>query len=259
MQPDKTLFTIGEAAKALGVTRRMILNYEDHGLIEPDQKIGAVGNRYYTIDTLTKIRTIRIFQNLGLSLEEIRGYFQNDVDLITFIGRLEDLRDTLTRNIDQLYERTGRYANQIRELHLEAQVVYRRVLSSDTIEDKKLLLRNTALTAMRQYGTDLTRRFYFTEFPLAHPEQISFCVAVPPTSQGEGIVQIPPMRAICLYHHGSYEQLPAVRKKLLAYAQEQGLTPTGFCRHVYLEGPPQHKDRRHYITQVILPVEKSTL
>ena len=90
MQPDKTLFTIGEAAKALGVTRRMILNYEDHGLIEPDQKIGAVGNRYYTIDTLTRIRTIRIFQNLGLSLEEIRGYFQNDVDLMTFIGRLEE-------------------------------------------------------------------------------------------------------------------------------------------------------------------------
>ena len=72
-------------------------------------------------------------------------------------------------------------------------------------------------------------------------------------------MQIPPMHAICLYHHGGYEQLPAVREKLLAYAQEQGLTPTGFCRHVYLEGPPQHKDRHHYTTQVIPPVEESTL
>ena len=33
----KRLLSIGEAAKALEVTRRMILNYEDKGLILPDQ------------------------------------------------------------------------------------------------------------------------------------------------------------------------------------------------------------------------------
>ena len=34
----KRLLSIGEAAKALEVTRRMILNYEDKGLILPDQE-----------------------------------------------------------------------------------------------------------------------------------------------------------------------------------------------------------------------------
>ena len=36
----KRLLSIGEAAKALEVTRRMILNYEDKGLILPDQRDG---------------------------------------------------------------------------------------------------------------------------------------------------------------------------------------------------------------------------
>ena len=66
---DRNLFSIGEIAKAVGITRKAILNYEIKGLIKPDQKDGASGNRYYTIDTFTQIRTIRVFQNLGLSLD----------------------------------------------------------------------------------------------------------------------------------------------------------------------------------------------
>lgn len=72
MKKEKNLFSIGEIAKALGVTRRIILNYEQRGLIQPDIKEGTTGNRYYTIDSFTKLRSIRSFQNLGLSLDEIR-------------------------------------------------------------------------------------------------------------------------------------------------------------------------------------------
>ena len=50
---NKNLFTIGEIAKAVGITRKAILNYEIKGLIKPDKKDGISGNRYYTIDTFT--------------------------------------------------------------------------------------------------------------------------------------------------------------------------------------------------------------
>lgn len=45
MKKEKNLFSIGEIAKALGVTRRIILNYEQRGLIQPDIKEGTTGNR----------------------------------------------------------------------------------------------------------------------------------------------------------------------------------------------------------------------
>ena len=80
---NKNLFSIGEIAKAVGVTRKTILNYEVKGLITPDKKEGNTGNRYYTIDTFTQIRTIRVFQNLGLSLDEIREYFNDNSREIT--------------------------------------------------------------------------------------------------------------------------------------------------------------------------------
>ena len=54
-----------------------------------------------------------------------------------------------------------------------------------------------------------------------------------------------PMRAICIYHHGAYEELPAVGRQLLNYAKAHGLTPQGILRHTYLEGPPQHRKVHH--------------
>ncbi len=99
---NNNLFSIGEIAKAIGITRKIILNYETKGLITPDKKDGTTGNRYYTIDTFTQIRTIRVFQDLGLSLDEIRTYFSDTTDLQPMIERLEKMRDELNLTIEKL-------------------------------------------------------------------------------------------------------------------------------------------------------------
>ncbi len=90
MKRDDKLFSIGEIAKALGVTRRIILHYEERGLIEPDKRDDATNNRYYTIDTFTKLRSIRSLQNLGLTLDEIRDYYNDSTDLMPLIRRMEE-------------------------------------------------------------------------------------------------------------------------------------------------------------------------
>ena len=121
---DRNLFSIGEIAKAVGITRKAILNYEIKGLIKPDQKDGASGNRYYTIDTFTQIRTIRVFQNLGLSLDEIREYFNDTSDLEPMIQRLEKMRDELNLTIEKLKERTQQKGDIIREITIAPQTIY---------------------------------------------------------------------------------------------------------------------------------------
>lgn len=255
MKSDKNLFSIGEIAKALGVTRRIILHYEERGLIQPDLRDEATGNRYYTIDTFTQLHSIRSLQNLGLTLDEIRDYFNDSADLIPLIHRLEKMRDELNLNIEKLYERSKTTSVQVKEIHLPPQLVYRRTYHSEAVADKTVLLRNTALEAMRAYGTDITRRMYFIECPIDHPADVSFCVAVPQGSKGAYVETLPAVSAICIYHHGAYEGLPAVGRRLLDYAQAHGLTPAGTLRHTYLEGPPQHKDPSKFITQVILPIK----
>ena len=137
---NNNLFSIGEIAKAIGITRKIILNYETKGLITPDKKDGTTGNRYYTIDTFTQIRTIRVFQNLGLSLDEIRDYFNGASDLHPMINRLEKMRDELNLTIEKLKERTQKKGDVIREITIEPQTIYCRVYNSISIADKIFLL-----------------------------------------------------------------------------------------------------------------------
>lgn len=252
---NKNLFSIGEVAKAVGVTRKTILNYESKGLITPDKKDGSTGNRYYTIDTFTQIRTIRVFQDLGLSLNEIRDYFSGLTDLGPMIARLEKMRDELNLTIEKLKERTNNQGDSIKEIIVEPQTIYCRTYNSRSIADKTNLLRDTALEAMREYGTDTTKRMYFTEHSSSAPEEVSYCVAVPANSTGEYVHNIPTLKAISFFHHGAYENIPDARKKLVLYAEENNLKLTGTFRNLYLEGPPQHKDKNKFITQIIAIIE----
>lgn len=253
---NKNLFSIGEIAKAIGITRRIILNYEAKGLIKPDKKDGATGNRYYTIDTFTQIRTIRVFQNLGLSLDEIRDYFDDSTDLRLLIKRLENMRDTLNLNIEKLYERANKTSDTIREITIAPQTIYRRRYNSSSIAEKTNLLRATALESMKKHGVDTTKRMYFIEYPLENTDDVSYCVAVPPESEGEHIQKFPALRAISLFHHGAYETIPSARERLIAHAKENNIKTSGKCRHLYLEGPPQRKDKSKFITQIILLIDE---
>ena len=251
----ENLFSIGEVAKAVGITRKTILNYETKGLIKPDQKDGELGNRYYTIDTFTQVRSIRIFQDLGLSLDEIRGYFNGSSDLQPMIERLEKVRDELNLTIEKLKERTQKVGNVIKEIEIEPQTIYCRIYNSLTIEDKTNLLRDTALEAMRKHGTDTTKRMYFTEYSWDAPEEIHYCVAVPAESEGEYVSKLPALKAVSVFHHGAYEDIPETRKRIIAYAEENNIKLSGVFRNLYLEGPPQHKDKSKFITQVIAITE----
>ena len=124
---------------------------------------------------------------------------------------------------------------------------------ASTLAERTALLHTTALEAMRLYGTDITQRMYLVESAIAHPQEVAFCAAVPPESEGDHVVTLPATPALS---HGAYEDLPAAEKKLRAYARRHGLTPTGKLRRIYLEGPPQHKDPAKFVTQVALPLEE---
>lgn len=252
---SKNLFSIGEIAKAVGITRKAILNYEAKELVSPDKKDGVAGNRYYTIDTFTKIRTIRILQDLGLTLDEIREYYNGTSDLQPMILRLERMRDELNLTIEKLKERVFTANDTIKEIIIDPQTIYCRVCNSTSISDKTNLLRDTALDAMKLHGTDTTRRMYFTEYSAANPQDVSYCVAVPPGSKGEYVKSVPELKAISFFHHGAYEEISNARKRLVSYAQENNIKLTGVFRNIYLEGPPQHKDKTKFITQIIALIE----
>ena len=250
------LLSIGEVEKSLHITRRILLNYEDKGLVHPDVKEGKGGNRYYTTDTVTRIRAIRRLQSLGISLDEIKLYFEDKADLREFIGRLENMRDELDLCIEKLRLRVSEGEEDVIEVReIPAQTVYIRRCSTPTVAHRMEIFRQVIPEAMRLYGSDSSKRMFLLAYPLEDTDDTRFCVAVPQGSRGDGVEQWEKERAVSMFFHGDYTDIPRIREKLLDYARQHGLRPKGTCRHIYLEGPAHHSDANKFITQVAIPIE----
>ena len=74
-----TTMNIGEAAKACGVSAKMIRHYESVGLF-PEAMRTESGYRQYTENEVSTLRFIRQSRDLGFSIEQIRellGLWQN--------------------------------------------------------------------------------------------------------------------------------------------------------------------------------------
>ena len=258
MNSKQQLLTVGEIAKMLGITRRIILNYESHGLIQADTRGEfASGYRYYTMDTLVRIRTIRSLQNCGLSLQEIKNYLADSTDLMPMLQRLEALRDELNRNIALLQERMEQgVKSSIHIAQLPPHTVYCKTMRDESIEARTTHLREVAYAAVNSYGTDISKRMYFTESSFSDPGLVTYCAAVPDSSTGAEVVRLPQTKALVKYHYGRYELLPLVRNQLLAYAETHDIKLSGSFRHIYLEGPPQHRDPERFITIVAFLIDE---
>jgi MerR family redox-sensitive transcriptional activator SoxR len=70
-RPEPAGLTIGELSARTGVAPSALRFYEAEGLIAATRTSG--GQRRYARDTLRRVSFMRIAQQVGLSLEEIRG------------------------------------------------------------------------------------------------------------------------------------------------------------------------------------------
>lgn len=252
------LFQIGKAAKLMNVTRKMILNYEACGLLVPDLKVESSGYRYYSADNLTQIGMIRILQDLGLSIPEIKEYINDNLKLNSTIERLERLRNQLNSSIVKLKARANSSDKpDICWTILPKQTMFCQKLYSNNLAERTAKLREAYIAAACSYGIK-SNASMFMDFSIEDESDCLLCIPVPDDSKGENIQVFPDTHAICIYHRGPYEAIPKVRDRIFNFLKDKDFKTIGVTRSIYIEGPPNRgADNANYITQVAVPVYDS--
>lgn len=112
--PDDTgrRWSIGELARACGLTVRTLRHYDETGLLRASERTGS-GHRRYTEPDLRRLYRIRALRGLGLSLEEIAGVLADSVD---DLATMRDLLATQLRDLERHAEQIQQVKSQLRGL-----------------------------------------------------------------------------------------------------------------------------------------------
>lgn len=250
------LFQIGEVCKTLDLTRRILINYENLGLVSPAVKNNNRGFRYYSPENIVHIRLIRSLQNLGLSLSEIKNYFDSSKNLDEQINRLILLRNQLDQHIAQLQLRQSNECEpEILNVTLPGFTAFCREFHNADISLKTAELRDTYISTLKHYAADVENKMC-TFVSTASENDGIYAIPIASDSTGEAVKVFPQVSALCIYHRGPYEKIPDIHSKLLNYARDKDMTPHGYFRNIYMEGPPTHgTNKEAYVTQVALPIK----
>ena len=252
----KNLFKMGEVTKALGLTRRILINYEELGLVTPAFKNENQGFRYYSADNMVHIRLIRTLQKLGLSLSEIREYFNDTTHLEDQIDRLVLLRNQLDQCIAQLHLRQFEESSQeIYQVTLPEFNAFCRDFKTADLAEKTAQLRQTYIDALKHFPADNENRMCI-QIPAGSDSEGTYIIPVLADAGLKDIRHFPQVAAICIYYRGPYENFPNVHERLMQYALDNNMTPHGYFRNIYMEGPPTHgTNKEAYVTQIALPIK----
>lgn len=168
---NKNLYQIGEVTKMLGVTRRMLLNYEDLGLLTPAYKNESSGFRYYSADNIVHIRIIKVLQGLGLSLSEINKYFNNTEKLEDVIERMTTLRSQLDLCIAQLQLRQSQTSEpEIRFITLPSFTAFCQEFKDSDLA-RKLKICARPLSRQQKISTGHHRQNVYRVLSNQHPKE----------------------------------------------------------------------------------------
>ena len=82
------MYSIGEFARMAQVTKRQLRYWDEIGLLRPEKIVASSGHRYYSANQLPALNRIVALKELGLSMDQIRRFINDDVSVDEMQGML---------------------------------------------------------------------------------------------------------------------------------------------------------------------------
>ncbi len=269
MEHRNYLYSSGEFAALTGVNKRTLHYYNDIGLFCP-KIVGENGYHYYTCFQFAQLELILTLRKIGLSVEEIREYVTEPSDE-AFVQMVEKKKRVIEETVRQLLEAGDFLEQKARRMQTGMRAEHGEILLC-TLPEQRIILSSPIsgkydegdFSIAAEFSLRLKNLFHLYEsfgsrisveavrqgrfdgydaFFAYCPQSQEVCDAVLPAGTY--------LRAFCV---GEWKGLPEVYEKILAYAQEHGLTLKGYA---YEEGLNEMALRTSsdYVTMITIQCE----
>lgn len=270
LKEKNTLFTIGQFAALHEINKKTLMWYDEIDLLKP-ACIKENGYRYYSYQQSATLETILMLRELNVSLEEIKQFIKNrTIDNFESLlhNKIAELHQTIS-HLKSIQKTLLNHQQNIETLHsldistislVEKQSCYLAAVdvAADLPFDKEIeqVISETKKYQLRR----LHDASYGAMLPVKHLYQGNFSnytalyVKMPYPISKKGLHLQPAgtyLRAFC---KGNWDKLPARYKEILAYADKQGLSLSGYAYETGInELVIDSID--DYITQIEIPVK----
>ena len=270
----KTKLKIGEFSRLMQVTVKTLRHYEQKQLLIPDEVDEWTGYRYYSIVQMQKLNSIRKLQQLGFTLDEIKGLYDDE----SHTPSLELLSEKIEDTEKQLQQLVARRNQLIEWLDSHKKIKTMEKFSIESLPElivashREIISDYSALGAlccnvigpeMHRLGCKCPPPGYC--FTIEHQKEytptdidIEYCEQVEEMGENSSIIQFKKLpavpKALCMKHYGPYERFHESFTEAFAYMEEKGYIVADNPRTSYVDGIWNQEDPEKWLSIIQIPI-----
>ena len=271
MRTDKNkLFTIGQFAGIHEVTKKTLMWYDEMDLLKP-AIIGENGYRYYTYSQSPALELILMLRELNVSISEIKSFLSNRsvdtmeqllrekiTELEDHIAHLKNVQKTLVNHHQDMMTLLNLDLSEISIVQKEKcyLAIVPMTEESTTETEIELVIEETKKRQLHRlhdasYGSMISvESLYQGNFN----DYSALYIEMPYLGSKKGLHLQPAGTYLCAFCKGSWDKLPHIYEKILAYAKKQGLSLYGYSYETGINESVIN-NIQDYITQIEIPIK----
>lgn len=261
------MYKIGEFSRLAKTTVKTLRYYEKEGLLIPafvDESL----YRYYSASQLLNLARIVRLRQMGFSIGGIRRILAGEDFRELLIGRKAEIEKSLaeyTQQLSQIHyaleEMSMNYEPVIKELPA-CTVYYKEGVIKDYSEASAFILSSAEECLktnpnIKCVEPDYCFMNYLDEEYREHDIACRYCQAVTAAGVENETIRfktLPAVRAVCIYHKGSYSTIGEAYGFILKYLEENGYQIAELPRECYIDGVWNKDDPAQWLTEIQVPV-----
>ncbi|WP_099189665.1 MerR family transcriptional regulator [Tepidibacter mesophilus] len=274
----KDKLSIGEFARLRNITTETLRHYDRIGLLKPIKVDTKTGYRYYSILQYEELGTIKELRQLGMSIDEIKKYFNNR-NLEQSVNILKDKYYELKNRIKELQQLEESIKEKLNHLEDISQVLDFENIDIKQIKEREIItfdkyikneidlsyacleLENSLkeiapILASNRIGAIIKEKDIKTN---KYTESVALFLFIKEKENIDEnyIKKIPEGNYACMYYKGSIWDIEVNLKKMIEYIEKDGYKVCGDVLQIVQIDISVTDKREELLYEIQIPIKRT--